>query len=89
LIATICNFDHWPFRSGSFEGCVIDARGRRQLHRVAASPRLLTNLGNGSYFRVSFDTGIGSTLNAMLPTAHLGERPHPVVASAARELLLL
>jgi hypothetical protein len=47
------------------------------------------NLGNGSYFRVSFGTGIGSTLNAMLATPHLGERPHPAVASAARELLLL
>jgi hypothetical protein len=47
------------------------------------------NLGNGSYFRGSFGTGIGSTLNAMLATPHLGERPHPVLASAARELLLL
>ncbi len=30
---------------------------------------------------------IEATLNAMLATPHLGERPHPVVASAARELL--
>jgi type IV secretion system protein VirD4 len=30
---------------------------------------------------------IGATLNAMLATPHLGERPHSVVASAARELL--
>jgi type IV secretion system protein VirD4 len=31
--------------------------------------------------------GIETTLNAMLATPHLGERAHPVVASAARELL--
>ena len=30
---------------------------------------------------------IESTLRAMLTTPHLGDRPHPVVASAARELL--
>ncbi len=30
---------------------------------------------------------IASTLTAMLTTPHLGDRPHPVVASAARELL--
>jgi type IV secretion system protein VirD4 len=30
---------------------------------------------------------IEATLNAMLATTHIGERPHPVVASAARELL--
>lgn len=30
---------------------------------------------------------IEATLNAMLATPHLGERPHPVVASSARELL--
>jgi type IV secretion system protein VirD4 len=30
---------------------------------------------------------IEATLNAMLATPHLGERVHPVVASAARELL--
>jgi len=30
---------------------------------------------------------INSTLRAMLTTPHLGDRPHPVVASAARELL--
>jgi len=30
---------------------------------------------------------IEATLNAMLATPHLGDRPHPVVASAARELL--
>jgi type IV secretion system protein VirD4 len=30
---------------------------------------------------------IEATLNAMLATSHLGERVHPVVASAARELL--
>ncbi len=30
---------------------------------------------------------IETTLNAMLATPHLGERPHPVVASSARELL--
>lgn len=30
---------------------------------------------------------IEATLNAMLATPHIGERPHPVVASAARELL--
>jgi type IV secretion system protein VirD4 len=30
---------------------------------------------------------IETTLEAMMRTAHLGERPHPVVASAARELL--
>ncbi len=30
---------------------------------------------------------IGTTLTAMMATAHLGDRPHPVVASAARELL--
>src|SRR5205814_4374958 len=30
---------------------------------------------------------IEATLNAMLATPHLGERPHPGVASAARELL--
>ncbi len=31
--------------------------------------------------------GIKATLNAMLHTPHLGDRPHPVVAQAARELL--
>ena len=30
---------------------------------------------------------IETTLQAMMETAHLGDRPHPVVASAARELL--
>ncbi len=30
---------------------------------------------------------IAATLTAMLTTPHLGDRPHPVVASAARELL--
>jgi type IV secretion system protein VirD4 len=30
---------------------------------------------------------IEATLRAMMATAHLGDRPHPVVASAARELL--
>ena len=30
---------------------------------------------------------IDTTLRAMMTTAHLGDRPHPVVASAARELL--
>ena len=30
---------------------------------------------------------IDATLRAMMTTPHLGERPHPVVASAARELL--
>jgi len=30
---------------------------------------------------------IEATLQAMMTTAHLGDRPHPVVASAARELL--
>ncbi|OAN70158.1 conjugal transfer protein TraG [Jannaschia sp. EhC01] len=30
---------------------------------------------------------INATLNAMLYTPHLGDRPHPVVAQAARELL--
>ncbi len=30
---------------------------------------------------------IETTLRAMMTTAHLGDRPHPVVASAARELL--
>ena len=30
---------------------------------------------------------IEATLRSMLSTAHLGDRPHPVVASAARELL--
>jgi hypothetical protein len=30
---------------------------------------------------------IEATLQAMMRTAHLGDRPHPVVASAARELL--
>jgi len=30
---------------------------------------------------------IGKTLEAMLTTLHLGDRPHPVVASAARELM--
>jgi type IV secretion system protein VirD4 len=30
---------------------------------------------------------IDTTLQAMMTTPHLGERPHPVVASAARELL--
>ena len=30
---------------------------------------------------------IGTTLETMLATMHLGDRPHPVVASAARELL--
>jgi type IV secretion system protein VirD4 len=30
---------------------------------------------------------IETTLKAMMTTAHLGDRPHPVVASAARELL--
>ncbi|SDG07218.1 conjugal transfer protein TraG [Sulfitobacter delicatus] len=30
---------------------------------------------------------IAATLNAMMRTAHLGDRPHPVVAQAARELL--
>src|SRR5262252_3247571 len=30
---------------------------------------------------------IGTTLRAMMTTSHLGDRPHPVVASAARELL--
>ena len=30
---------------------------------------------------------IGTTLETMLATLHLGDRPHPVVASAARELL--
>ena len=30
---------------------------------------------------------IEATLQAMMRTAHLGNRPHPVVASAARELL--
>jgi type IV secretion system protein VirD4 len=30
---------------------------------------------------------IGKTLDAMLTTRHLGDRPHPVVASAARELM--
>jgi len=30
---------------------------------------------------------IATTLTAMMATAHLGDRPHPVVASAARELL--
>jgi type IV secretion system protein VirD4 len=30
---------------------------------------------------------IEKTLKAMMETAHLGDRPHPVVASAARELL--
>jgi type IV secretion system protein VirD4 len=30
---------------------------------------------------------IATTLRAMMTTAHLGDRPHPVVASAARELL--
>jgi type IV secretion system protein VirD4 len=30
---------------------------------------------------------IETTLRAMMVTAHLGDRPHPVVASAARELL--
>jgi type IV secretion system protein VirD4 len=30
---------------------------------------------------------IATTLTAMMTTAHLGDRPHPVIASAARELL--
>src|SRR5262249_35344380 len=30
---------------------------------------------------------IAATLRAMMTTPHLGDRPHPVVASAARELL--
>src|SRR6202043_853090 len=30
---------------------------------------------------------IGTTLRAMMATQHFGDRPHPVVASAARELL--
>ena len=30
---------------------------------------------------------IETTLRAMMTTPHLGDRPHPVVASAARELL--
>lgn len=30
---------------------------------------------------------IETTLRAMMATPHLGERPHPVVVAAARELL--
>jgi type IV secretion system protein VirD4 len=50
----------------------------------AEADKTLAGVGN---FLSDPSRPIEATLNAMLATAHLGERPHPVVASSARELL--
>jgi type IV secretion system protein VirD4 len=55
------------------------------LHVLYAEPdKTLAGVAN---FLSDPSRPIEATLNAMLATPHLGERPHPVVASSARELL--
>ena len=55
------------------------------LHVLYAEPdKTLTGVAN---FLSDPKNPIETTLRAMMTTPHLGDRPHPVVASAARELL--
>ena len=55
------------------------------LHVLYAEPdKTLAGVAN---FLSDPDREILKTLKAMMETRHLGDRPHPVVASAARELL--
>lgn len=55
------------------------------LHVLYAEPN--KTLAGVSEFLSDPKRPIETTLRAMMTTPHLGERPHPVVASAARELL--
>lgn len=55
------------------------------LHVLYAEPD--KNLAGVANFLSDPSRPIEATLNAMLATPHLGDRVHPVVASAARELL--
>jgi type IV secretion system protein VirD4 len=55
------------------------------LHVLYAEPdKTLAGVAN---FLSDPERSIETTLRAMMTTPHLGDRPHPVVASAARELL--
>jgi type IV secretion system protein VirD4 len=55
------------------------------LHVLYAEPD--KTLSGVAHFLSDPKRPIESTLRAMMTTPHLGDRPHPVVASAARELL--
>ena len=55
------------------------------LHVLYAEPE--KTLAGAANFLSDPKRPIETTLRAMMTTRHLGDRPHPVVASAARELL--
>src|ERR1700761_2856465 len=70
--------NHWEKTSHSLLVGVI-------LHVLYAEPN--KTLAGVAEFLSDPKRPIETTLRAMMTTPHLGERPHPVVASAARELL--
>jgi type IV secretion system protein VirD4 len=70
--------NHWEKTSHAFLVGAI-------LHVLYAEPdKTLAGVAN---FLSDPKRSIEATLRAMLTTLHIGDRPHPVVASAARELL--
>ncbi|MGH6630748.1 MAG: IncP-type conjugal transfer protein TraG, partial [Burkholderiales bacterium] len=70
--------NHWEKTSHSLLAGAI-------LHVLYAAPdKTLAGVAN---FLSDPKRPIETTLHAMMTTNHLGDRPHPVVASAARELL--
>ncbi|MGH6834135.1 MAG: conjugal transfer protein TraG [Methylocella sp.] len=70
--------NHWEKTSHSLLAGAI-------LHVLYAEPdKTLAGVAN---FLSDPRRAIETTLHAMMTTHHLGDRPHPVVASAARELL--
>ena len=70
--------DHWQATSHSLLSGAI-------LHVLYGEPdKTLSGLAT---FLSDPRRSIGETIHAMLHTQHLGDRPHPVVAGAARELL--